>query len=82
MVALKGQCHETDIFLCLNILISTVLSVYALMIFKVLIRIQPLKWIRIRIRGFDDQKLMKKYSWKIVYLSFIKNCNLFIPKPP
>jgi hypothetical protein len=34
----------------------------------------------IRIQGFNDQKL--KYSWKKIYFSFIKNCNLPIPRPP
>jgi hypothetical protein len=34
--SLKGQCHEIDVcFEGLNILISTVLSVYALMVFEV-----------------------------------------------
>ncbi len=37
--------------------------------------------IRIRIPGFNDQKLKKNYSWKIFFL-LIKNYNLSIPKLP
>jgi hypothetical protein len=31
---------------------------------------------------FDDQKLEKIYSWNKIYIFLIKNCNLFIPRPP
>ncbi len=32
----------------------------------------------IRIQGFDEQKLKKKYSWN--YIFFIQNCNLLMSK--
>ncbi len=41
------------------------------------VRIQHFKWIRIRIQGFDDQKL-KKYSWNKIIFSW---SNLLIPRP-
>jgi hypothetical protein len=38
--------------------------------------------IRIRIQGFNDQKLKKNYSWKKLTFFWIKNYNLPIPRPP
>jgi hypothetical protein len=31
--------------------------------------------------GFDDQKLKKIYSWKLLKKFLIKNCNLLMPRP-
>jgi hypothetical protein len=39
-------------------------------------------WIRIRIQGFDDQKLKEKKLEKFLNFFLIKNCNLLIPRPP
>jgi hypothetical protein len=35
----------------------------------------------IRIQGFDDQKLKKKYSRKFILSFLLKSCNLLIPRP-
>jgi hypothetical protein len=32
--------------------------------------------------GFDDLKLKKICSWKLISIFLIKNCNLLIPRPP
>jgi hypothetical protein len=32
--------------------------------------------------GFDDVKLKKIYSWKLIFIFFIKTCHLLSPRPP
>jgi hypothetical protein len=39
-------------------------------------------WIPDPDTGFDDLKLKKIYSWKLISIFLIKNCNLLIPRPP
>jgi|LakMenE01Jun11ns_1017448.scaffolds.fasta_scaffold9717618_1 hypothetical protein len=52
---------------------------------RIRIRIKHFKWIRIRIRiqCFDNKKLKKKIELNFFsFLFLIKNCNLFMPRPP
>ncbi len=53
---------------------------------RILIFSNCLSGLRVRVPdpdpGFDDLKLKKIYSWKLISIFLIKNCNLLIPRPP